>query len=241
MISLLQILIWAKQSRRLRVAAVCLGACSFSFGIGTLLHWLPDVLVWISIGIGIVIFSMAGLIYCYGPSIYCWLLETTTAHSGIKRLHLGCGDIRKEGYLNVDARPTKATDLVCDCTTLQFPNDSIELIESYHLLEHLSKKEGQEFLSNCYRMLERAGKLVIECPDFSRTIESFWEPHGEGKNRMECVYGNQRNTFEFHKWGYFPESIRNLLLSIGFSEVQISEGTDYHTETESCMRIEAFK
>lgn len=241
MISLLQTLVWAKQSRRLRVYAVCLGTCLLSFGVGAVLHLGPGALAWTSITIGTICLSLVSLGYRYGHAIYRWLFETIAVRAGIKRLNLGCGYIRKEGYLNVDARPTEATDLIADCTTLQFPNDSIEIIENYHLLEHLSKKEGEQFLRNCYWMLQRSGSLIIECPDFSRTIKSFWEPHGDEENRMDCVYGNQRNPFEFHKWGYFPESIRTLLLSIGFSEVQVSEGTDYHTETEPCMRVEAVK
>ncbi len=241
MISILQSLVNARQKRRFRIVVVCLGVCSSSFGIGALLHWLPAALAWISIGIGVVCFLLVVLVCRYGTSVYNWLFEFIATRSGIRRLHLGCGDIRKESYLNVDARITKATDLVVGCADLQFPTDSVETIESYHLLEHLDRKGGRQFLKNCYRMLQKKGRLIIECPDFSRTIESFWEPHGEDENRMKCVYGNQRNTFEFHKWGYFPESIRTLLLSIGFSEVQISEGTDYHAETEPCMLVEAVK
>ena len=241
MICLLQALTHVRQDRRIGIVALLLGTCSLSFGIGALLRWLPPGLAWISVGVGIACLLLVGIGYRYGPIIYRWLFETIAAGAGIKRLHLGCGYIHKESYLNVDIRPTRATDLVTDCTSLHFPSNSIEVIESCHLLEHLSREDGKRFSRNCHRMLQKGGRLITECPDFSRTIELFWEPPGEEANRLENVYGCQRNPFEFHHWGYFPESIRSLLLSIGFSQVQVSEGTDYHTETEPCMRVEAIK
>lgn len=36
------------------------------------------------------------------------------------RLHIGCGDYRLKGFVNVDARQTPATDIVHSCADLSF-------------------------------------------------------------------------------------------------------------------------
>ena len=56
------------------------------------------------------------------------------------KLHLGCGNINLKGCINIDIRRTEATDYVCDATSLPFAKNSVELIEIYHMVEHLPKK-----------------------------------------------------------------------------------------------------
>ena len=89
------------------------------------------------------------------------------------KLHLGCGDQRKDGYLNIDWRKTDATDFVCNISSIPLKDDSVSVIESYHVIEHLSERQAISTLENWYKMLDIGGKLVIECPNFDKAVKEY--------------------------------------------------------------------
>lgn len=58
------------------------------------------------------------------------------------KLHLGCGNIKLEGYINVDIRKTPATDMVHDCAReLPFKDEEVDEIYAVQLIEHFSAKK----------------------------------------------------------------------------------------------------
>lgn len=56
-----------------------------------------------------------------------------------RRLHLGCGDDRLEGYVNADVRATPATDLVIDLETPELEPGAYDLLFSNAFFEHLRR------------------------------------------------------------------------------------------------------
>ncbi|TSC67282.1 MAG: methyltransferase type 11 [Parcubacteria group bacterium Gr01-1014_72] len=54
-----------------------------------------------------------------------------------KRLNFGCGDFRKEGFINLDGNPAVQSDVLHDLDVFPypFPNNTFELIEGDHVLE----------------------------------------------------------------------------------------------------------
>ena len=53
------------------------------------------------------------------------------------KLHIGCGDTKKQGWVNVDIRKTKATDHVLDvCNMDIFKDNTFDLVHSHHSFEH---------------------------------------------------------------------------------------------------------
>ena len=82
------------------------------------------------------------------------------------KLHIGCGSIRLAGYINIDAKKTPAVDRVMNATSLgEFANNSVDEIYSCHMLEHLDKKNGRNFLKECRRVLKVGGTIRLEVPD----------------------------------------------------------------------------
>lgn len=59
----------------------------------------------------------------------------------LKKLHLGCGDKRLEGYTNIDIRPGDAVDHVSDLRTLSLEPNSYDIIYSCAVIEHFGRKE----------------------------------------------------------------------------------------------------
>jgi predicted SAM-dependent methyltransferase len=154
------------------------------------------------------------------------------------KLHLGCGERYIDGYINIDLRKTVATDLVCDIRKLPYRSNSIEIIETYHVIEHIPKRDLIKAFKEWHRILYSGGKLIVECPDFDRAIKEYLNGNDE---RLYSIYGRQRFPGDSHYWGYNSARLRKSLEEIGFTEVIEREPQDYHKDHEPCLRIEATK
>ena len=95
-----------------------------------------------------------------------------------KKLHLGCGEIKKEGYVNVDWKDSTNPDVVYDLNKLpySFGSNTFEVIEAIHVLEHLDKPF--EVMRELHRILKPEGKLLIKVPHFSRGFSHAEHAHG---------------------------------------------------------------
>jgi SAM-dependent methyltransferase len=91
----------------------------------------------------------------------------------IRRLHLGCGEVRLKSFINIDIRKTAATDRVLDVSRLDYPDDSIELIYASHVLEHFHRGRVPAVLREWCRVLEPGGKAVIVVPNFDRCVDWY--------------------------------------------------------------------
>ena len=155
------------------------------------------------------------------------------------KLHLGCGNRHLEGYVNIDFRETPATDLVHDLSKrLPYPDKSVGLIESYHLIEHLSKEKAVRLIRECHRMLVPGCKIIIECPDLDQAIKDYLTGNEE---RLVSIFGHQRGSGDAHLWGYNFKRLKRLLERVGFKDIQKKKPQDYHTKSEPCIRVEGIK
>jgi len=161
-----------------------------------------------------------------------------SAREEFLKLHLGCGNRHFPGYINIDFRKTRAVDYVCDATNPPFPNDAVGLIETYHMIEHLSRNAVAKALDNWWRMLIPGGKVIIECPDFDKVVEEYLQGNEE---RLNSIFGRQRFPGDTHLYGWNYSRLARLLQEHGFGNIQSSEPQDYHRLEEPCLRVEAYK
>lgn len=115
----------------------------------------------------------------------------------VKRLNLGAGEDRKEGYINVDWSPLTKPDVVHDLNAFPYPfeDNSFELVEAFHVLEHLDKPFN--VLKELHRILAPGGVLHIRVPHFSRGFTHA--EHAHGFDVTFPLYFNPR----FTKSGYY--------------------------------------
>lgn len=92
-------------------------------------------------------------------------------------LHLGCSGTRLDGYINIDLRPTAATDLAFDCTELApFPDESVDRIFSNAFFEHLYVDARPKLLREASRVLKPTGLLLFTgLPDFLGVAQAYLE------------------------------------------------------------------
>ena len=82
------------------------------------------------------------------------------------KLHLACGDDHREGYVNVDIRDTKATDILQDLQKTPWPwaDGEVEEIQCKDYLNCLTPQRRIAFLNEAYRVLKPQGVMAIAVP-----------------------------------------------------------------------------
>ena len=92
-----------------------------------------------------------------------------------RRLNLGCGRDRHEGYLNVDSVATVRPDLEWNLDHFPYPlpSDHFEEILALDVVEHLENLVG--FVDECWRILQPGGTIRITTPHYS-SANSFRDP-----------------------------------------------------------------
>ncbi len=127
----------------------------------------------------------------------------------IRKLNLGCGEDKKEGYLNLDWSPLVHPDVVHDLNSLPypFPDGSFDLIEAYHVLEHLEKPFL--IMKEFHRLLAPGGTLHVKVPHFSRGFT-----HAEHEHGFDVTFPLYFSP-NFTKSGYYgvPFTLQSLRLS----------------------------
>lgn len=86
----------------------------------------------------------------------------------LNKLNLGCGQFRKEGYINVDVSPHAQADVLHNLDTYPYPfeTESFDLIEADHVLEHLA--DPFRTMTEITRILKPGGQIHLCVPHFSR-------------------------------------------------------------------------
>jgi len=146
------------------------------------------------------------------------------------KLNLGCGIIYKPGYLNVDKFNNAVADKICDVQDLPFKSNSVEKIESLHLIEHFDYIHCKYLLSEWFRVLKPRGILIIETPDLEKTFKKFSQSALEiKKTTLQWIYGIDSAGMQ-HKTGFDWELIRDLLREIGFENIRREEAISHLNE-----------
>lgn len=92
------------------------------------------------------------------------------------KLHLGCGNLRKDGYINIDNRELPSVDLVRDITKgLPFSDETIDEVYSENFMEHIPQSEVIFVMNEIWRVLKPGGIAHHMIP-LAGTPNDFQDP-----------------------------------------------------------------
>jgi SAM-dependent methyltransferase len=91
------------------------------------------------------------------------------------KLNIGAGITYIPGFINIDILPHADICLDLNKDRLPFEDNSVEVVFSYHTLEHI--KEYLYALKEIYRVLKHKGKLFLGLPYVSSTRYHLVNPY----------------------------------------------------------------
>lgn len=94
------------------------------------------------------------------------------------KLHLGCGNRKIEGWLNIDVIQSDY-DVDLAAGKLPFASDSFDCVVSQHVIEHLELEEELiPLLKELYRTMKVGGEIWLSCPDLEKVCKYYFEDKG---------------------------------------------------------------
>ena len=140
------------------------------------------------------------------------------------KLHIGCGDKRLAGYVNIDIVPTEASDVVMDVSKDLYlvPSDIASEIRLESAFEHFYRYDQLTILKHFHRILKKRARLVIMwLPDFDVIIDAYLKNEAgivgsrfDLFNVYRYTHGDpvpRNSPHQLHKDIFNKDSIRRLL------------------------------
>jgi hypothetical protein len=174
----------------------------------------------------------------------------------LKKLHLGCGRIHLDGYINIDVSSNSAADMVLDIQHIDkyFKKDSIAEILIIHAISYLRLHDARRLVGACFNILESGGKLIVEFPDVVKcskiiinnisindTKDLFQYIEGiRGFYAFDLKQIERQVRFNPYAFGWSANHMKYELMDLGFKSVFVFDGIA-HERPERDTRIEAAK
>ncbi len=127
------------------------------------------------------------------------------------KINIGYNNISSPGYINIPIEKFKTKSYVC--THLPFSDKSIELIETYNLLQFFPSAEFQKVLKEWWRVLIPGGRLIIEYSDIENEVEENSEIH---EKRFGNIFGLSKNKEAVQKRKHSFSELKKILKKSGF-------------------------
>ena len=159
-----------------------------------------------------------------------------------RKLNIGCGLDRRNGYINIDGgadlSPDKVMKFPKDRLIEHFAPESVDEVLMQDFLEHHFRWEAEQILRDVNTVLAQGGILKIRVPDFIRIVLDFrisWEqkimllwggqdiPQHKGDDSVR----KEHPEFFCHKYAYTKNTLKKFLIQHGFKVTYcMREGTN---------------
>jgi len=144
------------------------------------------------------------------------------------RLHLGCGNIIKKDFVNVDLWGLPQIDLAWNLghTPLPWVTNSVDLVFHEHVQEHMTQMKGLALARDVFRVLRPGGVYRFAVPDPALHYAAY----GDGANdffarfmtfAVDIDAMNQLHYGERHVHMYDQYGGTRLLVAAGFRQINV--------------------
>ncbi|MFH0892339.1 MAG: class I SAM-dependent methyltransferase [Candidatus Falkowbacteria bacterium] len=156
-------------------------------------------------------------------------------YNDLKKLNLGSGEDKKEGYVNMDWNELTKPDIKHDLSEPPYPftDGYFDMIEANHILEHLDNPFV--IMKELHRLLKPGGRLIVRVPHFSRGMT-----HAEHKHGFDVTFPLyfEKKTAESGFSGYFGVNYKLVKLELHWMKFfKALEGMGYGKLTMSILRF----
>lgn len=119
-------------------------------------------------------------------------------------------------------------DEIAYANHLPYKKNSLDEIRCVQVFEHFTPKEAVEVLIQWKYLLKNGGKISIDLPDIIETSQllAMAETVEERSWAEKLIYGTRNDNFAYHKAGYWPEKLADILSRAGFRNIK--QGPNIH-------------
>jgi len=122
-------------------------------------------------------------------------------------LNVGCGETYDQRWVNVDVRATAKGIIGHDIRKgLPFPADHFDACYSSHVLEHMTRLNGEKLLRECFRVLRPRGVIRIAVPD----LEQIARQYLAALERAEVGLKNGEADHEWMMLEFYDQVVRDV-------------------------------
>jgi predicted SAM-dependent methyltransferase len=148
--------------------------------------------------------------------------------NALKKLHLGSGGINLPGWVNIDLDSSTADMLLNLTKPLPFVDSSVSHIFTEHFIEHITRPEAVNFLTECKRLLTPNGVIRISTPNLCFLIESYLSNDTEQWGDLwhpstSCTLMNEGMRSWGHQFVYDADELVKILMEAGFRDISFQE------------------
>jgi predicted SAM-dependent methyltransferase len=166
-----------------------------------------------------------------------YLVSSYLRSHSVRKLQLGANVILLPEWLNTDLYPQSPGSITLDATRpFPFPDASFDYVFSEHQMEHIPFEGALNMIRESFRILRSGGRIRIALPSVNPLLDLFAANRTDQQNRYidnrtKLCYPNALASgpcyavnAAFMNWGhrflYDRETLGQILLSIGFTEVR---------------------
>lgn len=148
------------------------------------------------------------------------------------KLHLGCGQVYLDGYVNIDyplsehtVQQKSVADEFHDLTNMRYKAGTIEEVRLHHVFEHFPRTQAIALVASWHSWLQKNGRVHIEVPEFDATAEIFLNPKTPAKDRhvaIRHIFGSNEAAWAVHYDGWNEWRFRELFKAFGFKTEKVT-------------------
>ncbi len=140
----------------------------------------------------------------------------------LHRLHIGSGNVRLKGWINMDVQRLPGVDVIADVTRgLDFEDETVEAVFSEHFLEHLALDDALRFLAEVHRVLAEGAWLRLSTPNLDWVWYTHYRLEGTaGEKRAAAFAINRAFRGWRHQFVWNREMLKEALAACGFEAIR---------------------
>lgn len=160
-----------------------------------------------------------------------WKIKNYFKSHNIKKIQFGSGGLLLKNFLNTDLLGKIPIDI---SKKLPFTSDSVDLIYSNHVIEHIYNRQFKYHLRETYRILKKGGIFIIATPSLSQIINALYNDDKTRRIILDTHKVLMREELDVatflnrmihlnygHKFLYDFESLSRLAKIVGFKDIKI--------------------